>query len=144
MKNTGLYLVSFLILTGTFFSCKKNNDSPPTKTELLTTGSWKFNSATSSGIDVSGALQSCQKDNIYTFVAGGTGTADEGATKCDPADPQTSAFTWAWLSNETMLQLSASFFSGTTGDVTIVSLTDTELVGSMVISGQTVIARFVH
>lgn len=144
MKNTGLYLVCFLFFAGTLLSCKKNNDSPPTKTELLTTGSWKFSSATSSGVDISGALQACQKDNIYTFATGGTGTADEGATKCNGADPQTSAFTWAWLSNETMLQISATLFSGATGDITIISLTETELVGSMIISGQTVIARFVH
>lgn len=125
-------------------SCQKESDPPKTKTELLTTGTWKFSSATSSGVDVSGLLQSCQKDNTYTFAVGGTGTADEGATKCNGSDPQTSAFTWAWLSNETMLQISATLFSGATGDVTLVSLTETELVGSMVISGQTVIARFIH
>lgn len=144
MKN--IVSISLVILCTSFFilSCKKNDTPQKTKTELLTTGSWKFSSATSGGIDVSGGLQSCQKDNIYTFAAGGTGTIDEGASKCNAGDPQTSAFTWAWLSSETMLQVSAPLFSGTTGDITIVSLTETELIGSMTISGQTVIAKFVH
>lgn len=142
-------LALLLLLPVIFFitSCEKekdNNPTPKTKTELLTTGTWKFSSATSSGIDVSAALQSCQKDNIYQFNTGGTGSIDEGATKCNSGDPQTSALTWAWLSNETKLQLSAPLFSGTSGDVTLVSLTETELIGSMVISGQTVIAKFIH
>lgn len=142
-------LILFTLLTSIIaisFSCSKDDNGTPqkTKTELLTTGTWKFSSATSGGIDVSSFLQSCQKDNIYTFATGGTGTVDEGPTKCNSGDPQTSPFTWAWLSNETMLQLSTTLFSGAGGDVTLISLTETELVGSMVISGQTVVATFVH
>jgi len=125
-------------------SCQKDSDKPKTKTELLTMASWKFSSATALGIDVSAALQSCQKDNIYTFATGGTGTADEGATKCNAGDAQSAPFTWSWQSNETILQISAAFFTGMSGDVTLISLTETELVGSVVISGQTVTAKFVH
>jgi len=138
---TGLAFSTLLLF---IVSCQKDSDNPKTKTELLTMASWKFSSATASGIDVSAALQACQKDNIYTFATGGTGTADEGATKCNAGDAQNAPFTWSWQSNETILQISAAFFTGMTGDVTLVSLTETELVGSVVISGQTVIAKFVH
>src|SRR5258705_5509909 len=71
----------FVVVAANFFiysSCNKTDYTPPTpktKTQLLTQGSWKFKSATANGADASGFLQACQKDNIYTFVAAGTGTA---------------------------------------------------------------------
>ena len=51
-------------------------------------------------------LKACYKDNIVTFMLRGTGTADEGATKCNPGDPQTAAFTWSFQTSETVLFVS--------------------------------------
>jgi hypothetical protein len=63
--------------------CSKDdndNSGPKTKTELLTTGTWKFSDAKVGGQSVASFIETCQKDNILTFLAAGTGTADEGAT----------------------------------------------------------------
>lgn len=125
-----------LLFAPLFFSaCKKNDATGPTKMELITTGTWKFDKA---GLDVNkdgfmdtdlppGYLVDCDKDNVITFKSDGTGTVDEGASKCDPADPQTSPFTWSFKNNETILNFPAAVFNGITGDVTIQKLTTTEL-----------------
>jgi hypothetical protein len=110
-------------------SCSKDPDpTPKTKTQLLTQSTWKFKSATVNGADASSQLQACQKDNIYTFVAAGTGTVDEGPTKCNSGDPQTVPFTWNFASSETVLHVSTSLFSGSSNDFTLVSLTEAEMV----------------
>ena len=132
--------------------CSKDNDDPApagkTKTELLAKSSWKFSDAKVGGVSVAAFLQACQKDNVATFVAAGTGTADEGSTKCDAADPQTTPFTWNFQTNETILFISTPLFTGGSSSFTLVSLTDTELVVSqnMNISGSTqnVVITFVH
>jgi hypothetical protein len=125
-----------VLIAANFFiysSCNKSDYNPPTpktKTELLTQGSWKFKSATANGGDASGFLSACQKDNIYTFLAAGTGTADEGLTKCNGADPQTTSLTWSFLTNETILHINTALFTNTSNDFTLISLSETELVVS--------------
>jgi len=140
--------VFFLVLNS---SCSKNDDPPPavkTKTDLITKTTWKFNDAKVSGVSVAAFLQLCQKDNILTFLTAGTGTADEGATKCNAADPQTSPFTWSFQTSETVLFVSTPFFAGGSSTFTIVSLTETELVVSqnITVSGSTqnAVISFVH
>jgi len=132
-------------------SCGKDDDTPApkTKTQLLTQATWKFKSATVGGTDYSSSLQACQRDNIYTFVANGTGTADEGATKCNAADNQTNPLTWNFASNETILFISVTLFTNTSNMFTLISLTETELVVSTVytpIGGPslTVVVTFQH
>jgi len=87
-------------------ACKKNNssstDTSP-RTTLITEASWKFDA---SGVDFNkdGAIDvidsttilPCQKDNTYTFNKDSTGVADEGPTKCNSTDPQTTDFTWSF------------------------------------------------
>ena len=126
-----LFVTNFFI----FSSCNKDDAAPPaskTKTQLLTQSSWKFKSATANGADASGYLQACQKDNIYIFLVGGTGTADEGPTKCNVGDPQTTSLTWNFASNETILHISTALFSNTSNDFTLISISETELVVSTV------------
>jgi hypothetical protein len=146
-------LTSFFGLATVLFflaSCDKNDDPPaPTKTQLITTGSWKFSSATVGGFDVSSQIQACQKDNIITFTAAGlTGTLDEGLTKCNGADPQTQNFTWSFGAGETTLNISATLFSGGSGAFTLVSLSETQLVLSQQITvggtPQTAVVTFIH
>ena len=135
--------ISILFLTG----CQKDDNPAPaakTKTELISQSTWKFSAATVGGTNVSGSLQACQKDNIMTFVAAGTGTIDEGPTKCNSGDPQTNPFTWNFVSSETVVHVSAVLFTGGSNDFTIVSLTATELIVSQVISSQTVVVTFIH
>ena len=116
--------------------CSKDDDdnpSPKTKTELLTAGSWKFSDAKVNGTSVASLIDECQKDNIVTFLAAGTGTAAEGATKCDPNDPDSSPFNWNFETNETVLFVSTPFFTGGSSTFTIVSLTESQLVLSQTI-----------
>ncbi|MBC7947839.1 MAG: lipocalin family protein [Chitinophagaceae bacterium] len=133
-----------------FVSCSKDDDpvTTKTKTELIGTGTWKFSSATVSGADVSMFIQACQKDNVLMFAVNGTGAADEGAAKCNGADPQVRNFTWNFASSETILHVSTVFFTGGSSDFTVVSLTETQLVLSqnVTISGSTqnAVVTFIH
>jgi hypothetical protein len=156
MKNLKQYFLPFCFAI-LFFSCKKDKDSSgtpsKTKTELITQSTWKFSTATVGGSDVSSFLQSCQKDNILTFVkpvsgTTGDGSADEGATKCNSGDPQTNPFTWYFQSNETSIHISTVLFSGGSSDFNLVSVTTTELVVSQDITiggpSQNAVVTFVH
>jgi len=129
--------------------CSKDDDNPTpkTKTELLTMSTWKFSDATVGGNSVAAFLETCQKDNILTFLAAGTGTAAEGASKCDPGDPDSSPFDWSFQTNETVLFVSTPFFTGGSSTFTIVSLTETQLVLSQTITigvPQTAEITFIH
>ncbi|TAL40680.1 MAG: hypothetical protein EPN92_14240 [Chitinophagaceae bacterium] len=145
-KHILLSALCFSLIT-ILYSCQKDSTPAPgkTKTELLTSSSWKFSSATVGGADASGYLQACQKDNIYIFVAAGTGTADEGSSKCNGADPQTNPFTWNFASSETILHISTLLFTGGSNDFTLVSLSSTQLVVSQNYPPYgTIVVTFVH
>lgn len=74
--------------------------------------------------DITSTLLPCQLDNTYTFKSDGTGTTDEGATKCNSTDPQTTPFTWVFKNNGTVL---SGNFGISNGDVNIATLNDTNL-----------------
>jgi len=108
----------FLIAMAGFVSCKKDKDNnsitAKTKTELLTTGSWKRTALISSpaydwygnGVfdtDILNIMMPCEKDNTDTYKTNGIFETNEGATKCDPSDPQTWTLTWTFADNETKL-----------------------------------------
>lgn len=147
-----LLLTSFILAIAFLFlpGCEKEKDTAPakTKTQLLSQATWKFSAATVGGTDVSAFLQTCQKDNILTFVAAGTGTIDEGTTKCNTADPQSNPFTWNFQSGETILFISATLFTGGSSTFTLVSLSETQLVVSQNVtvsgSSQNAVVTFIH
>jgi lipocalin-like protein len=118
------------------------------KAYFLTLNTWKFSSAQVGNTDVSALIQTCQKDNLVTFSANFTGVLDEGATKCNPGDPQSDPFTWGLANNETILHVSIVLFTGGNSVFTIVALTDAQLVLSQAItvSGtlQTAVVTFIH
>ena len=115
------------------FSCKKSSDSSSqSKTTLATQSPWKIQSVGADlnkdgtvDTDVTGQLQACQTDNTYTLKSDGTGTADEGAARCNSTDPQTSAITWSFKNSETIFSGNLGFFSG---DATISTLNATNFV----------------
>jgi len=139
MKLSFLKSVVFLsMLSFVVFSCSKDDDnnSGKSRTELLAMGTWKFDNA---ALDVdkdgtaetpmpAGVIDDCEKDNTITFNTNGTGTVDEGPTKCDPADPQTASFGWTFQSNETVLNFQNQIFPGFDGDVNVKSISETKLV----------------
>lgn len=99
IKYLGLFSLTALLIFG---SCSKDNndDNPPEKTttELLTAGFWKITSMTiDPGVifestfitDVYAQMEDCERDDLMRFDSDGKITDDEGPTKCDPNDPQT-------------------------------------------------------
>jgi hypothetical protein len=148
MKQFQIAFGIFLLIVVGFAACKKSSSAAKTNTELITQSSWKFDKATVGGFDASQFLQTCQTDNIITFSTGGTGTVDEGPTKCNAGDPQTDAFNWNFVNNDS-LHISTVLFAGGGTDFKIVTLSDTQLVGSQDITiapgnVQTVVATFIH
>lgn len=105
-----------------------------TKKYFITRNTWRFSSAKIGTTDISASLQTCQKDNILTFAAAGTGTNDEGATKCNAGDPQTTPFTWNFAANETQLFISSTLFAGGSNTFNIVTLSSTQMVLSQSIT----------
>ena len=150
MKKQVLWIIAAaLIFTPAIPACKKD-DTPAakTKTELISLSLWKFDNAKVGTSDVTAFLKTCEKDNTIVFNANGSGTIDEGATKCNAGDPQSRTFTWSFLSSETLLQINTPLFAGGTGNITLVTLTETQLTGSQNIdvngTSQTAIVTFKH
>ncbi|HEY6436689.1 MAG TPA: hypothetical protein VIY47_08865 [Ignavibacteriaceae bacterium] len=117
----------------TTLSCKKDKDinTAKTKTELLTTGTWKYTASTinpaydyySDGIlatNIFTIMKSCEKDDFETYKTNGMWEYNEGPTKCDPSYPQVFSESWSFTANETKLLLG-------TGENTILELTATTL-----------------
>ena len=135
MNKNFLPVLALTLLT----ACDKNDsdtdtDTPDPKTTLITSGAWKYET---SGIDVDRngsldaplpvALPACAIDNSFTLAPNGTGSVDEGATKCDPSLPQTSAATWSFADNQTTLNLNGSGLFGVGGKFKLLELTATRL-----------------
>ena len=99
LKPASILLMAFSLTL--LLACSKDSNSP-SKVDLIVKAPWKFSRATASGVDVSGLIQACVKDNILTFSrssSGNTGKVNEGATKCNPGDPQEVDFTWQFDEN---------------------------------------------
>lgn len=141
-----------------FISCNKksNQQTPqPTKTDHLTASSWKLNAA---GVDqdrngtidfsVMALIPACVIDNSITFKRDNTGVTDEGASKCNAADPQTTNFNWSFANAEANLNISNSVLGQLNGSSKILELTETSLslTKDTVISGITagVIVQLKH
>ncbi len=120
MRKT-LRLMGLISLVVIFMSsCSKDDDNPTesTKTvnEYLTAGNWKVTALTiDPGVNINGVvltdffaqMPSCTKDDLTKFNSNGTITDDEGATKCDPNDPQTTNDgTWVLSADNTSVTMS--------------------------------------
>lgn len=147
---TRLLLTSTLCAILAFSSCSKSDDSSSgsgstkTRTEYLTTGTWKQTGITiNPGItvggttitDLYGMIPACSKDDTRKFNVGGTGVDDEGATKCDPADPQTTALTWSLIAGESKLVITSN---GETDTTNIISIDGSTFKGTQVMDGSNV------
>ena len=95
-------------------ACQK--ESSASKTEILTTGKWRVVAMTvSPAMDADGdgdldtdlyvLVDACDKDDYSVFKTNGTIENNEGPTKCYPQDPQIEISTWAFKSNETILEV---------------------------------------
>lgn len=103
---------TIFLFTAAFFlfftpACKKDKDKTQSKTELLTTGSWKVTASVTDN-DGNGTYETnefalfpaCFVDNIFTFKTNGQLELDEGPTKCDVMDPQIETVAWQFTNNE--------------------------------------------
>jgi hypothetical protein len=139
MKN---YVLALLSIGFVIYGCNKDdNDDNSTddikaKVQLMTSATWKYDTAAISDKDgnptmalPSGIIESCDKDNTITFKSDSTGVLNEGTTKCNSGDPQTTNFKWWFKEKGTVLYTPDNIFGSTsfTGDFKVVELTTTRL-----------------
>jgi len=112
-----LFALPLMIISiATFLSCEKDKENPAvkTKTELITTGTWKLTAYTSNpaydwygtgdyATDILAALNPCEADGFDTYKTNGTVEINEGALKCDAGDPQTFTANWQFTNNESKI-----------------------------------------
>jgi hypothetical protein len=139
-------IISFALLIG-LSGCKKDEGNEPmTNRDYLISGSWKVTGTVlDPGIELQPGIiitdvfevlvDACAKDDFMTFNSNGTITEDQGATKCDPDDPQTNSDgTWTLSEDGSTLTITTPpEFEGDDPDVTvvtIVSINSTTFVGS--------------
>lgn len=133
------YLFAFLLIGIVVFGCQKddknNNNSNQANMQLITSATWKYDTAM---IDADkngtpdqalppGYIDNCEKDNTITFKSDSTGILNEGATKCNSTDPQTTTFTWYFKDNGATLYSPDPIFGGLSGDAKVGELTSTKL-----------------
>ena len=129
-RDLWLFISIFIMIA----SCQKDKDdnhTTKTKTELLTTGTWKYTGAIiSPGYDYYGdgtvvtnifsIMKDCEKDDFEVYKTNGTWEYNEGPTKCDPSYPQIFSQPWHFADNEIKLILGGD-------EHTILELTTTTL-----------------
>lgn len=110
MKSIYLFM-AVILLSVLMASCEKDEVS---KVDLLTTGKWKMSALTvEPAIDWFGTrvtnvyaqLPSCIQDDLTIFKIDGTVLYDEGPTKCESHDPQTTTAKWVFNPLETILSI---------------------------------------
>lgn len=124
MKSNLLKTAAVVMAVATLTACSKGS-SKKSNTELLTKAAWKLQTggldADKNGtVDLEDSFEACELDNLITFVTGGTGTVDEGPTKCDPADDQSTSFAWQFKNDEKEIEFDGESYK-------IYSIDDTNL-----------------
>lgn len=105
LKISAFVLTAALVLN----ACKKKKDDSPTggtsKKDILMSHSWVGTDILINDTSVwtLGIIPACSKDDIYTFKANNVVTTDEGATKCNSSDPQSSDDVWMLIENDTKI-----------------------------------------
>jgi len=128
-----LWIPCLITLALAWASCSKNSsNNNNNNVTLLTKSTWKFDTA---GIDLNKdgsidqedpSLEPCFKDNTYVFNKDSTVVMDEGATKCDAGDPQTSSYAWS-LTNSNPPVLKSDVNPILAEGLKVFALTDTRL-----------------
>ena len=131
-------ITSALLVLGlgiTVVSCKKETPTPtpaPTKTELITGKNWILTSYVMDNVEYYDQIASCQQDNLNIFNTNNTVTIDEGPTKCDPLDPQTSdGGVWSFNPTETLITLNGSEYELEVLNSTTLKIKNTAQVGGV-------------
>lgn len=132
MKTVKFFAIALAAITLSLSACKKDETTTETPkasgSSLLTGKDWRLTALTivspGGSIDVFATFDACEKDDLQEFKADGTVLDKAGATKCDPADPDTEpGGFWTLLENDTKLRL----IDGDTTLADIVELSATSL-----------------
>ncbi len=129
----------FLAGFAAFFALALAACKEETRTDILTSGNWKvaaqtvepgFAIVTPSGLSESNdyyrdVLQDCQKDDYLTFYDDFNIVRNEGASKCNSGDEQTSSGTWTLKTGDTQLEITDG---GKTRTFSILSIDDEKIV----------------
>lgn len=119
--KSNTYLFYFVLSLTCIYQCKKD-DKP---IDILQKNNWQITSEiVTPAVDINGTKYSelislllpCAKDNYIQFKSDKTLITDEGATKCNAADPQTkSSGTWDLSADAKSLYLTNTDLSNLTG-----------------------------
>jgi hypothetical protein len=131
-KLATIAAMGVLALLFTFASCEKTDTEDPgdsgSTTGNITDGAWVLTysvGTTPAGTyDDFANMDACDKDDKYMFNKDGTWVVDEGGSKCDPADPQSTSGTYS-IENNTELTI---YDQNDTMKMTITTLTSSLLV----------------
>lgn len=115
-------LFLFALAAAAVSACKKDSENTPSRMDLITAKNWRVTALTSTTTitpasgssstttrDDYAQYSACEKDNFYKFNTNKTVVADEGPTKCDPSDPQTTTIAWDFNSDQTKLLTGANY-----------------------------------
>jgi len=107
-------LILALGLAAVLGACSKDDDDPQPQPSPLTSGQWKMVSGTSvvtffgqsDTTDIVGDMDSCERDDLYSFHLPDSININQGATKCNSNDPDNrDGGTWELKENNTKLRL---------------------------------------
>lgn len=126
--------------TLTLTDCSKSSDpapaAQPSRTDLLTAHNWRLSAGTyvvtengaTTTTDLYARLDACAKDNFSKYNVDHSSFQDGGVIKCSPTEPQVlTTSTWALLTNDTELSVTANGSGATTYIYKITALTTTTL-----------------
>ena len=133
MKKIVIIALIGAIAMVSFQSCKKDDSD----SGASIVGSWIQVGATEDSKNTWDTdWDDCEKDDITTFSSDGTYKIDEGATKCDPDDPQINETgSWSLSSDKKILTSNGIGFN-------VVTLTSTDLKISVDLFGSISTASF--
>ena len=111
-------LFSSILLVITLFSCSKPGSSPATDRSLENLTDKYFimtNSVSDPAYPIGNGVSTtdlyhdwykdeCVLDDLRMFKSTGQYLNDNGATKCDPAEPQTATLSWRFIENNTKIE----------------------------------------
>ena len=111
MKAIFILTAGLIVLAG----CRKDKDEAPpakkTNTQLLTQKQWILSAAgfddnKNGNVDeTENTLTECQRDNIYTFNANGTGNISDNILVCN--EHVNATFSWKLLNNDQEIEINS-------------------------------------
>ena len=114
MKLNKFLAIAMAATALTFSACSKDDkEDDPTPVDYsanLVGKDWRITGlllvSPGGTIDMFAAMDACEKDDLIEFLASGSMTDKAGATKCDPADPDSApGGFWALLNNGSQLRI---------------------------------------